>query len=142
MNNTLNLKIINKYKESVLQMVHLSYPELSSREILDAIDYSIIKRMKNHDVILENNYKNKEINSTLIDITEFILEQEPIITANGVLYKKKSEAINPIANLMQRFLSQRKIYKKEMFKNSKGSEQFEKYNLLQLLSKIDANAQL
>ena len=140
MDNTLNLKIINKYKESVLEMIHYSYPELSSKEILDAVDYSIIKRMKNHNIILENNYKNKQINSTLIDITEFILEQQPIVTANGVLFKKRADAINPIANLMQRFLKQRKIYKKQMFTYPKGSELYEKYDLLQLLSKVDANS--
>lgn len=140
MNNTLNLKIINKYKNSVLQMIHFSYPELASSEILDAIDYSIMKRMKNHNIILENNYKNKKIDSTIIDITEFILEQEPIITANGVLYKKRLDSVNPIANLMQRFLAQRKIYKKEMYKHLKGNELYEKYDLLQLLSKIDANS--
>ena len=54
------------------------------------------------------------------------------------MFKKHAEEYNPIAELLRKFMEGRDEHKAEMFKYPKGSEQFEKYNLLQLLDKIDA----
>ncbi len=134
-----NYEMINKYKEVSKRMLKLSFPYLSEREIEEGINYSIQKRFKNSNAKIHNNYKKQEIESTLAEVTNYVLKREPIITAFGAMYKKHTDEYNPIAELLKSFMEGRDAYKKEMFKQPKGSEQFEKYNLLQLLAKIDAN---
>jgi len=56
------------------------------------------------------------------------------------MFKRHSEMRNPLINLISSYLDNRKKAKKMMFKFPKGSEDFEKYNLLQLLYKIDTNS--
>ena len=55
------------------------------------------------------------------------------------MFKHHGEVPNPLVEVVFQFLSNRSEYKNLMFTFPKGSEDFEKYNLLQLLSKIDAN---
>lgn len=138
-NQILELQIINEYKKTAIRILKLSYPNLSNNELEQAVDYSIINRMKNGEAYIDNNYKNKKIDITLLELAEYILTREPIITPYGVMFKKHADSINPIADLLETFMDGRNMYKKQMFKYEKGSENYEKYNLLQLLAKVDAN---
>ena len=132
----------------------LYYPE-SSPEVLDAaIDYSIQKRIQNANAVLSNSYrrrrvierdengnevqvyKNAEQNLTLQQISDYILSREPIVTAFGTMFKHHGTVPNPLFAVVQSFLDNRTIHKKQMFQYPKGSEQFEKYNLLQSLTKM------
>lgn len=136
-----------KYRDTMRQCLSLYYPE-SSPETLDAaIDYSIQKRIKNANAVLSNSYmryrdnngeyQNREQNITLQQISDYILSREPIVTAFGTMFKHHGTVPNPLANVVQSFLDNRTAHKKQMFQYPKGSEDFEKYNLLQSLDKID-----
>ena len=137
--NVMEAKIIQEYKNIAIQMIMIQEPAASFEDINNAIDYSILKRMKNGNVVINNNYTKEQLSTTLIELTEYIMQREPIITAYGVMFKKHGEEPNPIAKLIEGFIEGRKKIKKEMFKHPKGSEEFEALNLQQLLAKIDAN---
>ena len=56
------------------------------------------------------------------------------------MFRKHGYCPNPFVMLIQEFLKQRGIYKDTMFKYPKVSEEFEKYNILQLSEKVSGNA--
>ena len=132
-----NKQIIKKYKEVALRMLPLNFPGLSKNDLESAVDSSIGKRFNNPTAKLYNSYTDKTVNSTLLDVIEYIIAREPIMCASGVLFKKHAECRNPLIPLIGSYLDNRKKAKKTMFKFPKGSEDYEKYNLLQLLYKID-----
>lgn len=128
------------YKDKMMNMMRIYYPHLSDNDLNRAIDYSINKRYKENKCTLYNNYKEQKTEVTLKAISDYIMKREPITTAWGVLFKKHGEVPNPLINMIKKFMDARKIHKKEMFKYPKYSEDWEKYNLLQLLDKIDCNS--
>lgn len=131
---------LNHYKDTMTRIMRSMYPHLHPKDVKDAIDYSIKKRMYNGVVSVYNNYTNKKIDMSILEMCDYIATREPIITSYGVLFKRHESVPNPMGRVIQSFLDLRGIHKKEMFKFPKGSEDFEHYNLLQNLDKIDCNA--
>lgn len=142
MNNIVN----DKYKEVMLRMTKLLYPNLSE-DILDkALEKSINKRYEQHECSVVNNYTKTQVPQDdntkfyIRDLTNYIMSKEPICTSWGVMFKHHSEVPNPLADMIKKFMDLRNIHKSEMFKHPKGTEEFAAFNLLQLLDKVDANA--
>jgi len=122
-----------KYRATMTRLVKSLYPHMDTMDIIDAIDYSIKKRINNYDVQIRNNYTNSEVNMTVLEMLHYIESRHPIKTSYGVLFKRHESVPNPMAKVIQSFLDLRKKHKKEMFKYPKGSEMFERYNLQQTL---------
>ena len=129
---------LSKYRETMADVLQL-YMSADREELYQVIDYSINKRYHESRCKVENTYTNKSYNMTLLKMADYIMSKEPIVTAHGTMFKKHADVPNPMAAVIQQFLDLRSEHKKEMFKFPKGSEDFEKYNLLQQLDKIDAN---
>lgn len=130
---------IDSYKQEMYECVKLFIPYITKEELEPALDYSISKRYKEDACKIVNSYTGKTANMTLLSLTDYIARREPIVTAFGTMFRKHGEVPNPLAVVVQGFLDKRSEDKKMMFKFPKGSEDFEKYNLLQQLDKIDAN---
>ena len=130
--------VIDNYKRVAMEMLRLNFPLLRDDELNASIDWSISKHFHDTPTDINNNYKNKTINTTLLQVSEYIMTRQPIMTSYGVLYNRHGVVPNPLYSVIDGFINRRKTHKKEMFKYPKGSELFEKFNLLQLLDKIDA----
>lgn len=128
------------YKQTLKRMLSLNLPTLTEQELDQGIDYSMGKRYKPIEAKIYNNYTEKTAVNTLAELTDYIYSREPITTAWGVLFKKHGTVPNPLTKLIHMFMLNRDKYKKQMFQYPKGSEEFEEYNLLQLLAKVDTNA--
>ena len=131
--------VLLQYRDTMTRIINSKYPLMNKEDIERAVEYSIQKRFKDFDLKIQNRYNEKIANMTALEILDYIKNREPIITSYGTMFKRHETVPNPMAKVIQSFLDLRKQYKKEMFKYPKGSEQFEKYNLLQALSKIDVN---
>lgn len=139
-NRILKTKVVQDYKRVMLDSLSASFPKLTREQLEVAINWSILNRHDNKPAYLDNNYTKRQINGTVLDILDYINKLEPIVTASGVLYKKHKEANNPMDKMIMGFLAQRSKFKITMYDFPKGSALFEKYNLLQLLEKLNANA--
>lgn len=126
-------QVLNNYKKVAMDMLHINFPQLSANEIAAAVDDSISRHFKDTPVKVDNNYKKVTIDMTLRAMADYIITKEPIITSYGVLFNRHGVVPNPLYKMIDGFINQRKAMKKEMFKYPKGSEMFERYNLLQLL---------
>lgn len=130
---------LQDYRDAMTRAIKSVYPHMDTGDIEAAVDYSISKRFKNFNLSIQNNYTCKSIDMTALEVLDYIAKREPIITSYGTMFKRHEDVPNPMGRVIQNFLDLRKKHKKEMFKYPKGSEMFERYNLLQALDKIDVN---
>lgn len=128
------------YRDAAVKTLELSFPYLAREKLYEVVDWSMDSRFKNHPAVIKNNYKNTEEETTLLDLANYIVSREPIITPSGVMFSKHGSVPNPLVRMIESFLERRDIDKAEMFKYPKGSELYAKFNLAQLLDKLDANA--
>ena len=108
-------KFIKKYKKEMTDAIVNINPDLDKKVIDSVIDDMIKKNMKNPQVTLDNNFTGESRETTLLSVFDWCLDRKPIICGNATFYKNQHESINPIAKMLEDFLTQRKKYKKMMF---------------------------
>lgn len=138
--NPLSNLFVKEYKKEALDMLHLSFPQLTHQELEYIVDKSITENITDHPVTVDNSYKNIQVQSTLLEMANYIMDKQPIITSRGVMFMRHGTVPNPIYNMIDGFITGRDKVKDKMFTYPKGSSEFNKLNLAQLLHKLDANA--
>ena len=74
MNNELmQSQTIIKYEETCIRLLKTLYPNITYNELIPMIEYSINKRFKNSELELDNNYKKKKLNSTVLEMADYII---------------------------------------------------------------------
>ena len=116
MHNT-NIQVSNSYKRYRVQ---------------ETDEYGNPKTDMNNNPIYR--MQDKVVNMTLLRVSDYIMSKEPIVTAFGTMFKHHGTVPNPLFDTVQSFLDNRTLHKKQMFSFPKGSEDFEKFNLLQSLT--------
>lgn len=132
---------LKKYKKHMTEIISQTMSDVDKEEIEEIIEDMIKERLKNPVVTLDNNFTGENRDSTLLSVLDWTFDRKPIIAGNGTFYKNQNEAINPIANMLNGFLTKRKAYKKEMFKiEDSTSDKYAELDLLQSIEKVNANS--
>lgn len=133
-------EFINDYRRLMIKNIKMVYPTLKTDEIQYLVDAIINKKYKNDKLIIKNNYKNRVVDMDVEKLMQFIKNNKPILIENGCLFRRHQKGFTLFYRLIDEFVESRKKLKKKMFQYDKGTDEFNKYNLMQLLAKRDANA--
>lgn len=128
------------YKDTMRRNIRYLFPQLSSDELERAIEYSINKRIINSACQLNDTYKNAVYNTNMLELTEYIMHDRPILTSFGCLFHRHGDVDNPLYMMIQEFADRRNRFKQKMLKYKKGSEQYKHFDLDQSVAKRDTNA--
>lgn len=136
----LNNDFLNDYRRLMYKNIAMVYPTLTNDEIRYLVDTIIGNTYKNDKLTITNNYKDRVVDTDVEQIMQFIKNNKPILIENGCLFRRHQKGFTLFYRLIDEFVESRKKLKKKMFQYDKGTEEFNKYNLMQLLAKRDANA--
>ena len=131
---------IERYKSDMTSIIERICPRLLKGEIEEAVEWAVGKSFQNHKVKVHNNYLDRTAMMDLLSLSDEILTQKPIITSQGVLFKRHGTAKNPLYNFIQYLCDMRDMAKAEMKKYKKGTKEYQDYNLKQLNYKVSCNA--
>ena len=106
---------IKKWKDEMRITLLRIDPNLSEKKIEKTLNEMIHERLQVPSVTLDNNYTGESRDTNMLSVFDWALERKPIIAGNATFYKNQNEAINPIANMLDGFLTNRKKTKKLMF---------------------------
>lgn len=132
---------VKKYIKKVTKIMKMANPEWSEDAIRGVVEDMLEEQMANPEVTLDNNYTGESKDTTLISLLDWIYKREPVIAGNGTFYKNQHEALNPIANMLDDMLTNRKRLKKEMFKiENTDSAEYKDLDLGQQNEKKNCNS--
>lgn len=134
-------QFITLYKEEMLSNMKQINPDWDESKMESILDKMIKEKFVNPKVTLDNNYTGDTRDTTLLSVFDWVLDRKPLIAGNGTFYKNQYEAMNPIAEMLDNFLTTRKKYKKAMFKvEDTESNEYKDLDRLQANQKINANS--
>ena len=130
------------YEDEMTRVVSKIRPTMTNSDIRKAILYSMRKRYKQEQCVIDNNYTKTKANNTLLDLANWINEREPICTSYGCMFKKPGKRPNPLIELVRSFMEARDLDKAKMFEylEARMYELAEQYDLKQILDKRDTNS--
>lgn len=140
--NVYNSSYIQEWKEKMLNVIRLQYNEneLSDKKIEKYLDDQIEKNLKNHRVLLVNNYTNKISRTTILEMIDLIRRNNLICAGGGCLFLPHGAKRNILIEFIQYIMKGRKDAKKERSKYDKGTDQWEEEDRKQLAFKLIINS--
>lgn len=131
---------IEQWKEHQTQAIKTMYPQLEDDKIDRLLEDMIKEQMVNPKATLHNNYEHKALNIDLLSVIDWIDRVKPIIAGFGCFFKNQDTEINPTATMLNKFIKSRKAYKKRLEDFPSDSEEYARYDRLQLTEKINVNS--
>lgn len=123
-----------------MKMFSRMYPELTKEQLKQFLEELFDERVNDRRLVMDNNHINKAVNSSILEIYEWIQATKPVIAGNGVFYRNQSISQNPTAVMINKFLTRRKFFKDTMKTYKEGTYEYETYDRLQLAEKVNANS--
>ena len=133
-------KFVRKWRKRNMEILKQMYPEVSKKDIKKFLNDIIEEHIRNPSCNIDNDYVNKNIKTTLLDVIDWIEDTKPICAGYGVFYKNQHEVANPLVTMILKFLKSRKTFKSKLKDFVAGSYEYKTYDRKQLSEKINCNS--
>lgn len=140
--------------DQTYEKIKLVYPNDNKEDIVKYLSEIYDKEHKDNKCIIYNNYEKEEIHTTIPKLLDWLIENEPILTESGSMFKHHGECLNINSFILDKQLSERKKQKAKKFEyvelsnNAKSAKEKEEYqykaakaDLAQLRKKVIANSE-
>lgn len=131
---------LEKWKEQQKELLKMSYPEASDKQIEKFLDREIKENLKVPNAVVDNNHRKIRYDVDLLSLIDWLQNTKPIIAGGGTFFMNQNKCYNPSAALLDEFLTQRKIYKKQLEKYHPDSHEYKTSDRMQKTEKTSANA--
>lgn len=121
---------LDEYIRQMTDIMSKIHKDKNKKDIKKIVEKTVRKKLKDPEVILDNNYIHKTSKTYLTSVLHHLMETKPILAGNGTFYKHHEEARNPISEMVDGFLDKRAELKSHMFAN--GDETSREYKDLDL----------
>lgn len=136
-----NHHVINEWKSEMTKLLKMKYGnKFSKTELSDKLDHIIDKNLKNPSVSVFNNYTNESTRSTILELTDFIEDNHIIITGGGCLFLPHGTKPNILIDFIMEIMKRRKDAKKMRKNYDKGTANWLRWDIAQLLNKLVINS--
>lgn len=141
MEKTKDFIFIKEWRKTNRRMLKRLHPEMSKKQINEFLDDLIRERIRNPKCEIDNNYAHVNIKSTLLEIYDWIKLTKPVCGGFGVFYKNQNDVKNPLAIMIEKFLTSRKKFKARL-KDFKDVEcyEYKTFDRKQLSEKQNTNS--
>lgn len=131
---------IRKWKKQTKDKILLVHPEYDEKKLDDYLEQVIHDNFKDRKCEVRNTYREKILNSSLLNIVQYIHDRKPILGGYGVMYLNQKDSFNPNALMLMDSLNRRKEIKKDRKKYDKRSYEFMVRDIAQANEKVIANS--
>lgn len=135
---------ITKWKKEMISRIRLRFRghPLNEKKIDKYLDKIIYENIKNPEVLVVNNYMNKQVNTDLLSLIDTIEDQQWIIGGGGTLYVQHDTPGRP--NIMYDYITSRQElrgkYKKDRKRYEKDTNEWIFFDVLQNAMKVIINS--
>ena len=132
--------LLKKWKEDTKSKIKLVYPEMDDDKIDKYLEEVISKNFKDRSCRIVNSYKNQEVDTTLLNMIQFIHDHKPITAGFGVLFKNQETSYSPASGLLLESIKTRSELKAKRKTYDKRSYEFLMLDIGQGNEKVVANS--
>ena len=133
-------KFKDEWINDMTYSLSLSNPDIPKKVISEFVKKKYKERLNNKECTIHNNYINKSFNTNLIDFIDWVNDNKPICAGYGIMYMNQDKAMNPNADMLDGFLTDRKKIKNTLKVLPQGSYEYDEADRAQNGKKRNANS--
>ena len=132
--------LIHRWVDENIRKFQMLYPDIDTMELGSILLDVIQQKGSNSKTLLHNNYLRQEVNSTILDMYDWVQSAKPIIAGGGTYFMNQHKKHSPIYTVIKRRKKNRKFYQHRRDTQLPDSYEWFHDDMMQTESKTKINA--